>query len=197
MFPCVDDDWMAIGTPKRIFRCLVFGLTAFVLGGISIVLALVLNRVSKSHVITIALMLFSVGATLRYGWWRVRRVIEFFMNESNTRIGIDSIFMLILLSAEAYTIVIMVLGYMQTIWPLHREPLPLPADEAEWPHVDVLIPTYNEPLSLVRYTALAAINIDYPPHKLHVYILDDGTREEFRLFAAEAGIGYVTRKEHN
>jgi cellulose synthase (UDP-forming) len=209
----VDDDRMAIGATTRLFRCLVIGLTAFVLcqfisiylswpkqfvlAGISIVLALVLNRVSKSHVITIALMLFSIGATLRYGWWRVRRVIEFFLNESNDRVGVDSIFMLILLSAEAYTIVIMVLGYMQTIWPLHREPLPLPADEAEWPHVDVLIPTYNEPLSLVRYTALAAINIDYPPQKLHVYILDDGTREEFRLFAAEAGIGYITRKEHN
>lgn len=64
---------------------------------------------------------------------------------------------------------------MQTIWPLHREPLP--AGEAEWP--------------------LAAINIDYPPHKLHVYILDDGTREEFRLFAVEADIGYITRKKHN
>ena len=68
----------------------------------------------------------------------------------------------------------MVLGFMQTSSPLHRKPIPLPPDEAEWPHVDVLIPTYNEPLSLVRYTALAANNIDYPPEKLHVYILDDG-----------------------
>ena len=56
-----------------------------------------------------------------------------------------------------------------------------------WPHVDVLIPTYNEPLSLVRYTALAALNIDYPPEKLHVYILDDGTREDFSEFATRGG----------
>jgi cellulose synthase (UDP-forming) len=91
----------------------------------------------------------------------------------------------------------MILGYMQASLPLRRKPLPLPPDEALWPHVDVLIPTYNEPLALVRYTALAAINIDYPPEKLHVYILDDGTREDFRLFAAEAGVGYITRTEHN
>jgi len=48
----------------------------------------------------------------------------------------------------------------------------------------------------LRYTALAALNIDYPPEKLHVYILDDGTREDFSEFAAEAGVGYVTRVEH-
>jgi len=91
---------------------------------------------------------------------------------------------------------IMVLGYMQTAWPLKRIPVPMPNDEKLWPHVDVLIPTYNEPLSLVRYTTLAAHNIDYPPEKLHVYILDDGTREDFREFAKGAGVGYITRVEH-
>jgi cellulose synthase (UDP-forming) len=34
--------------------------------------------------------------------------------------------------------------------------------------------------SVVRYTALGALNIDWPADKLHVYILDDGRREEFR-----------------
>ncbi len=105
--------------------------------------------------------------------------------------------MLILISAEAYTILIMVLGYLQTMRPLRRMPIRLPSDDAKWPHVDVLISTYNEPLSLVSYTALAANNIDYPPAKLHVYILDDGTREDFKQFAQEAGVGYVTRIKHN
>ena len=35
-------------------------------------------------------------------------------------------------------------------------------------------------LNVVRYTALAAMNIDWPSDKLNVYILDDGKREEFR-----------------
>ncbi|WP_245818098.1 UDP-forming cellulose synthase catalytic subunit [Granulicella rosea] len=168
-----------------------------VLGGISIALALVLNRGSKSHAITISLMLFSLAATLRYGWWRIHTIVQFFGDESNDHWTIDSFLMLLLLSAEAYTILIMVLGFMQTSSPLRRKPIPLPADEDLWPHVDVLIPTYNEPLSLVRYTALAAINIDYPPEKLHVYILDDGTRESFRSFAEEAGVGYVVRSKHD
>ncbi len=65
-----------------------------------------------------------------------------------------------------------------------------------WPAVDLLIPTYNEPLSVVKYTALAAMNIDWPAGKLNVYILDDGNREDFRRFAEEAGIGYITRDDN-
>ena len=168
-----------------------------VIGAASIAVAILLNRSTRSHVVTIALMLVSLAATLRYGWWRIHMILQFFSDESNDRLQINSILMLVLLSAELYTILIMVLGFMQTASPLRRKPIPLPADEDLWPHVDVLIPTYNEPLDLVRYTALAAINIDYPPAKLHVYILDDGTRETFRQFAEEAGIGYVVRKHHN
>ena len=145
---------------------LVFLLTAFllfqlislylswpqqaILGGASIVLGLLTNRASRSRVATLALVLISLAATFRYGWWRVRMLVDFFSNEANVRTGIDATFMLILLSAEAYTVMIMLLGYMQTVWPLKRMPLPMPADEARWPHVDVLIPTYNEPLALVR-----------------------------------------------
>ena len=82
------------------------------------------------------------------------------------------------------------------MWPLRRTPVPLPDDTDMWPAVDLLIPTYNEPLSVVRYTALAAMNIDWPADKLNVYILDDGKREEFRQFAEEAGIGYMTRDDN-
>ena len=60
----------------------------------------------------------------------------------------------------------------------------------------MLIPTYNEPLDVVRYTALGALNMDWPADKLHVYILDDGRRKEFEQFAFEAGIGYKTRPDN-
>ena len=200
------------GPAKRLFRTLVAGVCTFVLfefvslylswpkqallGGLVVLLAIALNRFGKSQTATLALMLLSMAATLRYGWWRVSLVIGFFTDESNHRFSLDAALMLVLLSAEVYTFCIMVLGYMQTSHMLRRRPVPLPADVNEWPDVDLLIPTYNEPLSLVRYTALAAVNIDYPPEKLHVYVLDDGTREEFRDFCADAGIGYIVREKH-
>ena len=48
----------------------------------------------------------------------------------------------------------------------------------------------------MRYTALGALNMDWPADKLHVYILDDGRRKEFEQFAFEAGIGYRTRPDN-
>ena len=101
--------------------------------------------------------------------------------------------MLILLGAELYAYTILVLGFFQTIRPLQRKPLPLPVDPQQWPSVDLFIPSYNEPLSVVRHTVWAAMNLDWPAELCRVYILDDGRREEFRKFAEEAGCGYVTR----
>jgi cellulose synthase (UDP-forming) len=201
------------GIITRLFRFAVACVTAFllfllisiylpwqeqlILGIATVIVGLIVNRFSSSRIITIALMMISSTATLRYFWWRVHMMVDYFTDEANNRGVINSTFILILLSAEAYTVLIMFLGYMQTAWPLQRKPLSLPADESTWPHVDLLIPTYNEPLSLVRYTALAALAIDYPPEKLHVYILDDGTREDFRQFAKDANVGYITRVKHD
>ncbi|WP_123589287.1 glycosyltransferase, partial [Pseudomonas fluorescens] len=77
-----------------------------------------------------------------------------------------------------------------------RKPASLPRDTRLWPSVDLLIPTYNEDLSIVRGTVYAAMGIDWPADKLNIYILDDGRRESFRQFAAEVGVGYITRSDN-
>ena len=141
-------------------------------------------------------MFASMLATARYAYWRCSSVFDAAVDPGQQVGKIDLAFMLVLLSAEVYAFAILYLGYIQTIRPLRRPPVPLPADVEQWPHVDILIPTYNEPLLVVRTTAFAAINIDYPPDKLHVYVLDDGRREEFRKFCEEAEIGYVTRTDN-
>ncbi len=167
-----------------------------VLGLLMVLLGIWLDRSSSSYVITLTLMLASMFSTFRYGYWRIHTVINFFMDPAVHWTALDAFFILLLVGAEAYAFVILFLGYLQTMWPLRRTPVPLPDDPATWPEVDLLIPTYNEPLNVVRYTALAAMNIDWPADKLNVYILDDGKREEFRKFAEEAGIGYMTRDDN-
>jgi cellulose synthase (UDP-forming) len=158
--------------------------------------AILIGRSSQAAWATIALMLLSLCATLRYAWWRIGAVVAFFHDPSNRWDWADAACICILLSAETYAFVILFLGFMQTVWPLKRPPVPLPREADQWPHVDLLIPTYNEPLSVVRYTALASMNVDWPTDKLHIYILDDGRREPFRAFAAEAGVGYITREDN-
>jgi cellulose synthase (UDP-forming) len=167
-----------------------------VLGLISLVIALALARGSDSYLVTLTLMMLSMFCTFRYGYWRVDQVIRFFRDPANHWGALDAFFILCLLLAEAYAFVILFLGYFQTIWPLRRAPVSLPENPDDWPDVDVLIPTFNEPLDVVRFTALGALNMDWPAEKLHVYILDDGRRKEFEEFAFEAGVGYRTRPDN-
>ena len=167
-----------------------------VLGLLSLLMALALARSSDSYLVTLTLMMLSMFCTFRYGYWRIEQVVRFFQDPANHWGALDAFFILCLLLAEAYAFVILFLGYFQTIWPLRRAPVALPENPNDWPEIDVLIPTYNEPLDVVRFTALGALNMDWPADKLHVYILDDGRRKEFKQFAYEAGIGYRTRPDN-
>lgn len=167
-----------------------------VLGLLILLLCIWLSRASDSYLVTLTLMMMSMFATFRYAFWRISTTVKFFRDPGSHWGPIDFFFVVILLGAEAYAFSILYLGFLQTVWPLRRAPVPLPDDTDEWPEIDLLIPTYNEPLSVVRYTALASLNIDWPADKLHVYILDDGNREEFRQFAIEAGVGYMTRSDN-
>ena len=167
-----------------------------VLGLLILLLCIWLSRASDSYLVTLTLMMMSMFATFRYAWWRISTVVAFFQDPGSKWGPVDGFFIILLLGAEAYAFSILYLGFFQTLWPLRRAPVPLPDDPEEWPEIDLLIPTYNEPLDVVRYTALASVNIDWPADKLHVYILDDGNREEFRQFAIEAGIGYMTRTDN-
>jgi cellulose synthase (UDP-forming) len=209
-----SDMWQGIGAGENIlakFLRLIFLLIAgaafcflaflpltwpqqAVLGVLTLLIAIFLARGSDSYLVTLMLMLISMFCTFRYGYWRVEQVIRLFRDPASHWGAIDIFFILCLLFAEAYAFMVLFLGYFQTIWPLRRAPVSLPEHTEDWPHIDVLIPTYNEPLEVVRFTALGALNMDWPIDKLHVYILDDGRRKQFETFALEAGIGYKTRE---
>lgn len=167
-----------------------------ILGVVTVLIAVWMDRSSSSYLITLTLMMASCYSTFRYGFWRISTVAKFFSDPASQWGPLDAFFIGTLVVAEAYAFFILYLGYIQTLWPLRRTPVPLPDDPEEWPSIDLLIPTYNEPLNVVRYTALAALLIDWPADKLNVYILDDGKREEFRIFCEEAGIGYMTRDDN-
>ncbi len=163
--------------------------------GLTVLVAMWLDRSSSSYLVTLTLMLLSVYTTFRYGFWRVATTVATLRAAGPHWRTVDAFFMALLLLAECYGFVVLLLGYMQMVWPLRRMPVPLPDDTYDWPAVDVLIPTLNEPLEVVRFTVLAALNMDWPADKLNVYILDDGDRDEFRDFAEEAGAGYLRREE--
>jgi cellulose synthase (UDP-forming) len=77
-----------------------------------------------------------------------------------------------------------------TTWTLKRRVAP-PAPRGL--SVDVFVTTYDEPLNVIRKTALAAREIRYP-HT--TYILDDGKRDEIRGLAEDLGVQYLRRPDN-
>jgi cellulose synthase (UDP-forming) len=167
-----------------------------IFGAATVLASMLAKRVFHGQRVTYFLMLMSLCATLRYGIWRAVTLYHYLRDPWTAPDWVTAGFMMLLFFAEAYAILILVLGFVQSIAPLKRPPVPLPQDTNEWPTVDVLIPTYNEPLNVVRSAVLAAEAIDWPEDRMRVLILDDGDREEFREFAMETGVGYITREEH-
>ncbi|MEQ4923400.1 UDP-forming cellulose synthase catalytic subunit [Proteus hauseri] len=138
----------------------------------------------------ITMVILALTIACRYIWWRYNATLYWVDN-------VSLICGLLLLLAETYAWSVLFLSFMQCIWPLHRKPVSMPDDITQWPTVDIFIPTYNEALQVVKPTIYASMNIDWPKDKLTIYLLDDGSRPEFKAFAQEVGIRYIAREKHD
>lgn len=114
-------------------------------------------------------------------------VISFGFNSGNV------ILFGLLIAGEIFHI-FQILGYCYTIW---DNRLKAAFDDQFSEPVDVFITVCGEPVDIVRDTALAVLNMDYP--HLNVYLLNDGLVAkqdnwyEIELLAKELGITAITR----
>ena len=149
-------------------------------------------------------LLLSLYLALRYMWWRTFETLIY--TNMTDFLAMSGLFL-----AELYSLVVHFLQLFVNFWPLKRNPVPLPSTRSTWPTVDIFIPTYSENEDMVRVTALAATQIDYPKEKLRIYILDDGGtlarrndplksedawKRRYRLkeIASQLGVEYLTRE---
>lgn len=201
--PAMRTEWLDRAMPRAVVL-LALTVTALVLAlcimqpfnvrgqfifSIALFVFVYVFRKVPGRVASLTMVCTSLLISCRYMWWR-------FTSTLNWDDPLSVTCGCFLLVAELYSWLILVLGYFQVSWPLHRQPQELPDDENLYPTVDIFIPTYNEPLNIVRTTVYGALGIDWPPGKLTVWLLDDGGREDFRQFSEEAGIRYVARTTH-
>ncbi|KAK4099017.1 glycosyltransferase family 2 protein [Parathielavia hyrcaniae] len=69
----------------------------------------------------------------------------------------------------------------------------LPINDETAPTVDVYLPCCSEPLEILENTYKHIVALDYPAHRLKVYVLDDGDSPAVRALAAQYGFEYIVR----
>jgi len=89
--------------------------------------------------------------------------------------------------AELYGLLSSILFFFIVWGPIRRREPPMPSPGLQ---VDIFVPTYNEPLWIVRRTLLGARAVCYP-HT--TYLLDDGNRPEMAALAQQLGCQYLAR----
>ncbi len=134
-----------------------------------------LDRFSRRDRLRKAVALLYIVTTLAYLAWRVTII-----NHDALGLSLTYFVAEILGFVLALTLIFCSWNYR------HRESPPAPRGLS----VDVFIPTYREPVELVRWTVIAALKIDYP-HK--TFLLDDGNRAEMKALAEELGVRYLAR----
>jgi cellulose synthase (UDP-forming) len=108
---------------------------------------------------------------LRYILWRVTDTLPSPGDPVSFGFG------LLLLLGELYCVFILFVSLIINADPLKRRPPPA-ASAAELPTVDVFVPSYNEDAAILAMTLAAARQMNYPPDKLTVWLLDDGGSDQ-------------------
>ena len=134
-------------------------------------------------------MIFNIGWTILYLYWRIFYTVP-------TDSGILS------LVAGIALLVVEILGMLEAF--VHyfnmsniRYPKFPKVEPEDYPEVDVLIATYNEPIEILYRTINGCVHMDYPDKsKVHIYFCDDGSRKEVEKLAAQMHVGYIKREDH-
>ncbi len=172
-------------------------------------LAFILNKIESFKKAPGRLLFIFITAliSIRYFFWRTFDTLIYTG-------PFDLIGMTLIYLAECYAITIHFLGMFVNISPMYRKPMPLPNNPSSLPMVDIFIPTYNESEEIVRLTATAATQIDYPKEKISIHILDDGgtiakrnnpeTSDSawkryysLKRMSSELGVNYMTREDNS
>ena len=142
-----------------------------------------------SRVLVVGILL---GLTLRYVLWRSLSTL----NLTNPLNGFFSLglFLLEMLMLASSTIQLFLMLKMKS---RNREADQLTnqvLDGSFQPSVDIFIPTYDEPIFILRRTLIGCQAIEYANKK--IYLLDDTRRPEMKQLAEELGCEYMARPDN-
>ncbi len=141
--------------------------------GIAAVLAVMLLKplVMDNMVARFTMMAIASTLVMRYWAWRVTETLP------PVEDVISFVPAVILFIVETYAIGVFFLSGFMTADPVRRG-LPPKVAARDLPTVDILVPSYNEPVEMLSITLSAAKNMHYPVNKRTVVLCDDGGTDQ-------------------
>ena len=133
-------------------------------------------------VLQVGYLSFRLAATLSFDTW------------------LDSVVSVLFFLSEAFTHLRIALGNLSLLRLTNRS---AQADESTrlvqcqeyLPSVDVFVPTYSEPVEMLRRTIIGCQAMDYP--RKEIYLLDDQRRPAMKQLAQELGCNYMDRPDNS
>ena len=140
--------------------------------GVGLVTIMILIRPFTSTLMArIIFVMLAATLVLRYYFWRL------FSTLPDIGLTPEYLAAVILIAVESIAIFqFFVTGFINL--DPKKQPKPPEIKPKDFPTVDIFIPTYDEPVDLVKQTAIGAVNMVYPHQKLNVFICDDGGTDE-------------------
>ena len=136
-----------------------------------------------------AWLFFNIGWTVVYLLWRTFRTVPLHDGIVSAVAGISLLVVEIFGMFEAFV-------HYFNMHKIENHEIPVVPPE-EYPDIDVLIATYNEPPELLYKTVNGCVHMEYPDkNKVQIYICDDGNRSEMKELAQKMGVGYLNREDH-
>lgn len=128
--------------------------------------------------------------TIMYLIWRIFFTIPFGYGMVSIVAGIGLLVVEVLGMVEAFI-------HFANMYTVEDYPFPKDVPLDQFPDVDVFVSTYSEEVELLYKTLRGCTRMKYPdPKKVHIYLCDDGHREEMRALAARLGVNYLDREDH-
>ncbi|MFC7704599.1 UDP-forming cellulose synthase catalytic subunit [Plastorhodobacter daqingensis] len=164
--------WLLALVPVFILASVPTSNAAQALLGLSAVLLVAILKPFTAHVVArVALLSIASIIVLRYLIWRVTATLP------DADLTMSFVLAVLLLLTETYSIMVFFLNAFITADPVVRD-LPPQVQPEDLPTVDILVPSFNEPVEMLSITLSAAKNMIYPARLRRVVLCDDGGTDQ-------------------
>ncbi|RJF92428.1 hypothetical protein D3871_27820 [Noviherbaspirillum saxi] len=154
-----------------------------VVSSILVCVALYVRRYA-GLMMTLVLAIFSLVVTSRYLLWRFTQTLA-------DGLTIDFALGFCLCAAELYLALFAAIRLIRAIWPIRRDAVPMPADLASWPTIDVFVLCHGQSAAAIEPHAGKAAALEWPRKKIKLYLLDGDDRDDVKAVADAIGAVYL------